>query len=255
MRSVASSPNVPLRRFSATNTVRPPDDGTLSGMRRNDWSATVQPLRVFVLSDVRLYSEGLAALLAAEPSILVVGAGALDSGTRPRIVEANPHILLVDATALRHVEFIREVRAAVPGALIVACGVSEEREEIIACAEHGAAGYVARDASADDLVKVVRSVERGELPCSPRIAAMLFRRMAMPIRDGRIDLGQPLTARERQVTALIDRGMSNKEIAASLGIELATVKNHVHHILEKLDVRRRSAAAARMRHSLSPRTI
>jgi DNA-binding NarL/FixJ family response regulator len=202
-----------------------------------------------------LYSEGLAALLAAEPSVRVVGAGALDEAALTRIIEADPHILLVDATALRRTDFIHRVRAAVPDALVVACGVSEEREEIIACAEQGAAGYVARDASAEDLVNVVRSVERGELPCSPRIAAMLFRRLATPAQTDRTELGPPLTARERDVIALIDRGLSNKEIAASLGIELATVKNHVHHILEKLDVRRRSAAAARLRQSLAPRPI
>src|SRR5262245_22029926 len=120
----------------------------------------IPPLHVFVLSDVRLYSEGLAALLAAEPSIQVVGAGALDDPALARIIETDPHILLVDATALRRTDFIHRVRGAAPDALVVACGVSEERDEIIACAEQGAAGYVARDASAEDLVNVVRSVER-----------------------------------------------------------------------------------------------
>jgi DNA-binding NarL/FixJ family response regulator len=108
-------------------------------------------------------------------------------------------------------------------------------------------GYVPRDASADELVRTVRSVARGELPCSPRIAAMLFRELATMDAAVPAPALASLTYREREVVALVDRGLSNKEIAAELGIELPTVKNHVHRVLEKLDVRGRSAAAARMR--------
>ena len=204
-------------------------------------------LRVFVVSDVRLYSDGLAALLATDPSIEVAGSAALDERGAQRIRAARPDILIVDAIALRSSDFVARLAAELPSMLILACGVREELEEVVACAQCGAAGYVARDASADDLVRIVRSLERGELPCPPRIASMLFRQLAgrstVPIADP----AAALTARERQVIALVDRGLSNKEIAASLSIEVATVKNHVHRVLEKLAVHRRSAAAARLR--------
>src|SRR5690606_5745579 len=98
------------------------------------------------------------------------------------------------------------------------------------------------------------AVTRGESPCSPRIAAMLLRRLASgAARQADAD-GQDLTPREREVLGLIARGLSNKQIAAQLCIEVPTVKNHVHRILEKLAVRRRSDAAAwlRRRHAVGP---
>ena len=90
---------------------------------------------------------------------------------------------------------------------------------------------------------------RGEAACSPRVAAALLRRVAdRGARARRLD-GEfaPLTSRERQIVALIDEGLSNKEIAARLCIELSTVKNHVHNLLEKLGARGRGEAAARVR--------
>lgn len=203
--------------------------------------------RVFVLSDVRLYSDGLAALLAAEPSIDVAGSSALDDQGARRIIASRPDILIVDAIALRSSDFVARLVTELPAMLVVACGVREELEEVVACAQCGAAGYVARDASAEDLVRIVRSLERGELPCPPRIASMLFRQLAGRTSVPAEDPASALTTREREVIALVDRGLSNKEIAASLSIEVATVKNHVHRILEKLAVHRRSAATARLR--------
>jgi DNA-binding NarL/FixJ family response regulator len=168
------------------------------------------------------------------------------------VLAAQPDVLLVDSAALERADAMRRAEPALSSTLIVACGVGDAPEEVIACAQQGASGYVARDASAKDLIATVRSIERGELPCSPRVAAMLFRQLASRTRAEPAEGDNGLTIREREVVRLIDRGMSNKEIAATLGIEVTTVKNHVHHVLEKLQVRRRSAAAARMRPSLAP---
>lgn len=212
-----------------------------------DAGSNERTLRVFVLSDVRLYSDGLASLLSREAGFDVAGSAPLDEACLVRVIDAHPDALLVDAVDMRKSGVVREIARQLPGVLIVACGVSEEPDEIIACAQSGAAGYVARDASAEDLIRTVRSLERGELPCSPRIASMLFRQLATRGTASDAGAGAMLTARERDVVALIDCGRSNKEIAAALNIEVATVKNHVHHILEKLDVKRRSGVAASLR--------
>jgi DNA-binding NarL/FixJ family response regulator len=91
-------------------------------------------------------------------------------------------------------------------------------------------------------------VTRGEFLCSPGTAATLLRRVAaLAAERHTADNGARLTPREQQVVRLIDEGLSNKEIARRLSIEVRTVKNHVHSILEKLQVRRRGEAAARMR--------
>ena len=200
-----------------------------------------------MLSDVRLYSEGLAALLSADGSIRVVGAAAVGEGARETILATRPDILIVDAMTLHRSDFIRRLIADLPGLLVIVCGVSDEADEVIACAQEGAAGYIHRDASSEELLHTIKSVHRGELPCSPRVASQLFRHMASVAKVGSVNSQPTPTYRERQVIALIERGMSNKEIAVALGIELTTVKNHVHHILAKLDVRRRSGVTAGLR--------
>ena len=104
------------------------------------------------------------------------------------------------------------------------------------------------DASLEDLTVAVESAARGELFCSPRVAFTLLRRvgaMAIQIKSAEGEAGplSELTLREQEILQLVDRGMSNKEIARHLGIGLATAKNHVHHILEKLHVHRRIDAS------------
>jgi DNA-binding NarL/FixJ family response regulator len=119
----------------------------------------------------------------------------------------------------------------------------DDEIEIINCAEIGIAGYVPRDGSASDLVASIESAARGELRCSPRIAGVLFRKIAALSRT-RTNGGQEvLTAREAQILRLLQRGLSNKMISRDLGIGLPTVKNHVHSVLVKLGLQRRAQVA------------
>src|SRR6266571_3842650 len=140
---------------------------------------------------------------------------------------------------------VRVVLTRVPHARVVALGVIEDYDDVLGCAEAGVPGYVPREASIDDIVGVIESVHRGEAICSPRVAASLLAALAAGSVAG--PLRAHLTDREREVVHLIDDGLSNKEIARELGIEVATVKNHVHNILEKVQVHRRGEAAAQVR--------
>jgi DNA-binding NarL/FixJ family response regulator len=139
----------------------------------------------------------------------------------------------------------RRLGDAAPGAALIALAIEDAPGSVASCAEAGVAGYVPRAASLAELRETVLHVARGESPCSPRAAAGLFRRVAALAaeRDGR---GPPagLTRREVQVLDLLESGLSNREIAVRLSIAVPTVKNHVHHILGKLDVRRRGEAVA-----------
>src|SRR2546421_13075479 len=132
----------------------------------------------------------------------------------------------------------------------------EDHGDVLASAEAGAIAYVPREASLEDLVAVIECAVRGEAVCSPRVAGALLRRIAVLATDGRSDrVPARLTKREREIMGLIDEGLSNKEIAKRLRIEVATVKNHVHNILEKLQVHRRGEAAARVRAALPRRAV
>ena len=199
--------------------------------------------QVFVVTGVRLYREGLARCLGAEYD--VIGTAPHGREAVRRIAERHPDVVLVDMAVPESAVTVRAIVELNPAPKVVALGVPENEPDVLACAEAGISGYVPRDASLRDLVRGIESVARGEALCSPRIAASLFRRVA--ILAGDRPAGQrpaELTAREHQIIDLIDQGLANKEIASELCIEVATVKNHVHNILEKLEVARRGEAAA-----------
>jgi DNA-binding NarL/FixJ family response regulator len=199
-----------------------------------------------------LYRDGLVGILRQSEHIDVVSAAAT-LATALEYAEAHrPEIVLLDCTVAEGGLAVSAIMRASPGARIVALAVADTPAEVIPWAEAGIAGYVTRNDSAEDLVLIIESVARGEMPCSPGIAAHLLQRVAH-LAAGRPREGQAdLTPREQEVVALIEQGLSNKEIARHLLIEVSTVKNHVHHILEKLQARGRSVAAVRARNLAFP---
>jgi DNA-binding NarL/FixJ family response regulator len=205
-------------------------------------------IRVLIVSDIRLYLEGLAVILGREDQIEVVETcDGLDTALAAA-GRVSPHVVLLDMAMPDSLIVIREMKEFDLSIQVVALGVPEIEREVIACAEAGASGYVPRQASLSELILAVRCAVRGELRCSPKIAAGLLRRVrtlaAEPSPEG--DASR-LTAREMEIACLIDRGLTNKEIANRLCIEVSTVKNHVHNLLEKLNARRRGEAVARLR--------
>ena len=143
---------------------------------------------------------------------------------------------------------VRAVVRALPATKVLALAMPEIEPRLIALAEAGISGYVSRDGSIEDLVEAVDSVHRGEMLCSPRMAATLLRRVTALAAEQ--PLARPraqLTGRQLEIVGLIGQGLTNKEIASRLCIELPTVKNHLHTIFARLDVSRRTEAAARAR--------
>jgi DNA-binding NarL/FixJ family response regulator len=200
---------------------------------------------VFVVSEVRLYREGVRELLEHDRDIRVVGAAASHRAAAFALLADPVDVIVLDTTLPEAGDALHRLGA--PDQKVVVLGVVEREEDVIGWAEAGAAGYVSRDGSTDDLAETIRAVARGESLCSPHMVAALLRRLA--VRASTTTLAAPpsdqvLTPRERQVADLIGEGLSNKEIAQRLCIELSTVKNHVHNILRKLDVSRRGQAAA-----------
>ena len=200
--------------------------------------------RLFVVSQIRLLRDGIARLLRTNGVRAI--ALASEKTALADIRHATPDVAILDVSAPSVFQLMRELTERHPTVRLLALGVGESDAEVLACAKAGAAGYLPLESGIDDLMTAIANVRRDELVCSPHVAAFLFRHAT---RAGAPMTGESatLTAREQQVLALVERGFSNKEIAAHLNIGLTTVKNHVHHILEKLHVRRRGAAAARVR--------
>jgi DNA-binding NarL/FixJ family response regulator len=216
------------------------------------------PVRVFVIAGVRVYEEGLKHALAADARFEVAGSAASAGAGLLAIRDVAPlDVVLLDLTVAEGLDGARMLRAALPSVKLVALGLSEEPDDVIGWVEAGASGLVTNNASLAELADTLLGVARGEAPCSPRVAAALMHRVSaaarerMPGRGGAAPRALPrLTAREREIAWLLDRGLSNKEIARRLQIEHGTVKNHVHNVLRKLDVHRRGEAAAALRHGV-----
>jgi DNA-binding NarL/FixJ family response regulator len=205
---------------------------------------------VYIVGAVRVYRDGLARELDGRSDLRVVGSAAGAEEARGPIESLGPDVVLVDTSTPAGVDVARRLAGATSGTKLVALAAAEDDRTVIACAEAGVSAFVAAAGTLDDIVAATKAVVRGEAACSPRVAATLLRRVADGAREHPLGEFAPLTSRERQVVALIDDGLSNKEIAARLGIELSTVKNHVHNLLDKLGARGRAEAAARVRIAL-----
>jgi two-component system, NarL family, nitrate/nitrite response regulator NarL len=209
-------------------------------------------IRVFLVADIRLYRDGIVHALADNPDVEVVGAASpMVPDCEHQIERAAPAVLLIEGSAIRRDSLVTRIDSIVAGCRVVAFGVIDDEREVIHCVEQGVAGFVSRDAALDQLVEIIRSVARGEFSCSPRETALLLQSVRSLAADRRPEATSCLTLREQQVIALVDNGLSNKDIAQRLGIELSTVKNHIHNILSKLHTTRRGQAAASVRRPLS----
>lgn len=198
-------------------------------------------IRVFIAADVRLYRDGLAEALARTPAITVVDSGPSGPDVVPRIVELRPDVVLIDVRNAQSDATARELQQTAPDVPIVALGVENSEDEILRCAEAGIIGYVTNDIPLQDLIPVIESATRGEAPYSPKVARTLVRKLAALAADRQPSPASvQLTARERQIVALLEQELSNKEIASRLGVGVATVKKQVHHLLERLGVHRRA---------------
>lgn len=217
------------------------------GQLKDPVPALVRP-RVMLWADVRLYRDGLVRALADFPDVEVVGSAPVIESSLALLTQSQADIVLLESAAANRAEIVQSILAASPQARVVAFAIADEEQEAIYCAEAGAAGYVSREASIEELVATIVRVAKGEFPCSARVAALLARRIStLATQRAPNAVASALTRRERQILRLIDEGLSNKEIAQRLGIEVSTVKNHVHHILDKTRASRRSQAAARLR--------
>jgi DNA-binding NarL/FixJ family response regulator len=203
-------------------------------------------MRVLIVDDSNVYRHALAVALAAEASVEVVAAAG-PAEARLVVGAARADVVLMTMANDASIAALSALTADAAGVPVIAV-FGHPDVDLVACAQAGASGFVHRDDSFADLVRLLAGAARGETGCSPKVAASLLRAVASLAaeRTGR-SVPANLTPREREVLQLLDEGLSNKQIARRLCIELRTVKNHVHHILEKYRVTGRHEAVAQLR--------
>ncbi|MEO7068942.1 MAG: response regulator transcription factor [Nostocoides sp.] len=198
-----------------------------------------RPIRVLIVDDHPVVRSGMRTLLAASPSIVVVGEAGDGEEALALVASTTPDVVLSDlrlGSGLDGVDIARAVRATQPDVAVLILTTFDHGTDIVRAVEAGAAGYLLKDAAPAQIVDAIRAAAGGETVLS----ADLTRRAVETMREGH----RLLTAREREVLVLVADGLSNNDIAKALFVSRATVKTHLGHLLEKLGVDSRTAAVA-----------
>jgi two-component system, NarL family, nitrate/nitrite response regulator NarL len=214
----------------------------------NDQRVTAAKVKVGIVSGVRLVRESLTLSLRGRDGIVVVDAVGLDPEGIARITAAAPDVVLVDIGHTEPAAIVSLLKVSCSKAKLVAFALAETDDHVFACAAAGFSGYVPCEGGADELYGALIDAANGRMHCALHIAAAMFGRLSVLFQQRpALEVLPSLTARENEIMILAEEGRSNKEIARRLRISGATVKNHIHNILQKLQVGRRAEAVARLR--------
>lgn len=197
-------------------------------------------IRVVLVDDHSVVRSGLRALLDTEPDLSVVGeAGDRDTAI-DQVGRMRPDVVLMDlnlGSGPGGAATTRELLALEHPPRVLVLTTYDTEADIIAAIDAGASGYLLKDAPPDEVFRAVRATARGETVLASRVASALLKRASTP--------GPLLTAREVQIMELLASGASNSELADELMVSVATVKTHLTHIYDKLEVDSRAGAVAR----------
>lgn len=206
-------------------------------------------IRVLIVSEMGLVCNMMASLLEDEPDIKVIGTATTIDAALAQVSDADVALVSTHLPDNGALEFTQRVVEGDPSVKVVVVGLRESEQQILQYVEAGADGYVLRDHSTGELLENIRAVKDDEALVSPDIAYALISRVTELSQvfsdvEANVDESAELTPREREVLELIGEDLTNQEIADRLYIEVGTVKNHVHSILQKLGVKSREDAAA-----------
>jgi two-component system, NarL family, nitrate/nitrite response regulator NarL len=204
-------------------------------------------MKLLLVTPVRLLADGLSVCLGSRTDVELIAVVRDLAALREALLTAVPDLVLIDVTQGADLVDVRAIAVEWPDLLLVALGLVEQRQHVIRCGRAGFKGYISRDTGVESLCSALQDVIAGRLTCSAEISGDLLRALFQgeePAPSGNEDA---LTRRESEVLALIGQGMSNKEIAREFDLSVATVKHHVHNLLEKMKLQRRAQAMRRVR--------
>jgi DNA-binding NarL/FixJ family response regulator len=208
-------------------------------------------IKILLVIEVRLIANIFAEVLEEEADFMIVGRSENVEGALKIIQDRQVDVALVSVGLPRQgaMELTNAVVESVPNTKVLALGLTDEPDDVLKYIEAGAAGYILKDSSLLELIKTIRSTQRGEAQVSAKMAGAMMERLSSLAKmfvsvENTIADGVRLTPREREVLQCLGKGCTNQEIASHLLVEIGTVKNHVHSILEKLHVSNRDEAAS-----------
>jgi DNA-binding NarL/FixJ family response regulator len=207
----------------------------------NTGGANESPTRIYLLAQNRLVREVLVRMFRKRVGLTVVGVNHHSAGAIEELTEIPFDVLLLDSLdTVRAIRQRVEVAERLGKIKIVLFGVEDDPEYFLQAVHLGVYGYLPKDTSSAHMIAAVRSVMQGEAVCPPKLFKSLFdyvsrgllQHTGKPERAGHPVSG--LTCRQRQLMALVAKGMTNKEIAANLHLSEFTVKNHIRRVMTHL---------------------
>jgi DNA-binding NarL/FixJ family response regulator len=214
-------------------------------------------IRVLLADDHSIFRSGVAAALADQPDIQVVGEASNGLEALAKARELVPDVILMDISmpGMDGLEATGRIKAELPQVKIVILTIAEEDQSLFEAIKNGAQGFLLKNVEPGPLAEMLRGVVQGKAPMSGGTAAKIlaeFARQAQEVGAATRPTAR-LSGREREVLGLVASGATNKDIAATLGISTSTVKNHLQKILDKLHLENRvQAAAFALREGLGP---
>ena len=196
-------------------------------------------IRLVVVDDHPVVRHGLVSMLKYEPDMQVVGEAGDGAEAVRVILEQKPDVVLLDLRLpqLSGIEVMKQTRAQVPQTRFLVLTTYDADEYIVPALSAGAQGYLLKDTLPEELTRAIRTLAAGGSPLEPAVAAKLLTSMNTSGQD-------ELSARELDVLKLLVAGASNKAIAAQLNVSENTVKSHLSHIFDKLQVQSRAEAVS-----------
>ena len=203
-------------------------------------TSAATPIRVLLVDDHAVVRAGLRALLESQSDLTIVGEAADPESAIDGAIKTRPDVVLMDLNLGKGgsgADATAQLMELPEPPQVLVLTTYDTEADIMAAIGAGAAGYLLKDAPADEVFRAIRSIARGETVLAPAVAATLVRRTG--------PTNHSLTEREIEIVDLLAQGISNREIADRLIVSVATVKAHLSHIYTKLGVDTRAGAVAK----------